>query len=307
MHCNRLLAAAVFSLALEACGAGTDTSATAPLQADDAPEFQVDRFSDAAGTLMVRSASNALPEPGAPIDFDRPPFITRGLGPDGQIASYYNFDVQSTIPAPIYVLFRDGQDTPLESQLNIVDTVPGDAGYNDFWQVHRVTVPETYVANTVTSLGQLEAAGYPVRATDDIVNCPVVPRGSTAALRTGGGSPGLTQGWYRDQTVYYFNFAERPLTGSQVPVAGIYVAFNTNPDQAGGGPPSGFKVEVGTDQTHNVLDSVPTDAGYSPLWSVSPYDNADFEEVRDLASVTTAAILARDVATVNCPVVETGN
>ena len=27
--------------------------------------------------------------------------------------------------------------------------IPGDPGYNDFWLVHKVIVPEDYVANTV--------------------------------------------------------------------------------------------------------------------------------------------------------------
>jgi hypothetical protein len=87
-------------------------------------------------------------------------------------------------------------------------------------------------------------------------------------------------------------------------VAPIYVTFNINPNQTGGGPASGFKHETGSDQTHNVLSALPSDAGYSPLWGVSPYDNADFEAVDNLASMDTATVLARGLANVNCPVVE---
>src|SRR6478672_7640208 len=38
---------------------------------------------------------------------------------------YYNFDVQSTAPAPVYVLYREGEDKPVEGQLDIIDTLPG--------------------------------------------------------------------------------------------------------------------------------------------------------------------------------------
>jgi len=50
----------------------------------------------------------------------------------GQHIKYYNFDVQSTQPAPIWVLFRDGESSPVSGQLNIIDKLPGEAGYNDF-------------------------------------------------------------------------------------------------------------------------------------------------------------------------------
>lgn len=53
---------------------------------------------------------------------------------------YYNFDVQPTAPAPIFVLFRQGETTPVANQLDIVDIIPGQAGYNDFWQVMKALV-----------------------------------------------------------------------------------------------------------------------------------------------------------------------
>jgi len=281
-------------------GMGSD-----PTDPDAAPRVAVDRFSEAAGTLMVRSTDGGLPGPDAPIDFDGGPFVTRGLGPDGDPVTYYNFDVQSTTPAPIYVLFREGEDAPVEGQLNVVDVVPGDEGYNDFWQVHRVTVPEDYVANTVSSRHDIRAAGYDVSATETLVNCPVVPDGSTATMRLGDGPTGLVEGWYRDQVVSYFQFTEAALTttGGRVPVSPIYVAFNTNPDEEGGGPASGFVTEAGSEQTHNVVATVPGDDGYSTLWSVNVYDNADFDGVADLSSATDAELLAGGVATVNCPIV----
>lgn len=277
-----------------------------PKDPDTAPRVTVDRFSEEAGTLMIRSDENNLPGPGEPIDFDQPPFITQGLSPDGSPVRYYNFDVQSTTPAPIYALFRDGESQPMEGQLNIVDVIPGDDGYNDFWQIHKVTVPEDYTANTATSLEDLEEAGYPMEATDMLVNCPIVPEGSTADLRGGDESSGLHMGWYRDQIVTYFTFEEKALTTvgqGQVPTSPIYVSFNINPGQDGGGPASGFMTESGSMQTHNVVATTPSDMDYSPLWLVNVYDNADFNSVMDLSSAQDANILASGVATPNCPIV----
>jgi hypothetical protein len=280
-----------------------------PLDPDTAPTVAIDRFSDAAGMLFKRSANSALPAADAPIDMDSGPFITQGLGPSGNVVRYYNFDVQSTTPAPIFVLFREGESSPVDGQLNIVDDIPGDADYNDFWQVVKVTVPSDYVANTVTSLDEIVSGAYAMETTNMLVNCPIVPEGSTATMRLNGEDTGLSRGWYRSQVVFYFNFSEATITADasgMVPFEGIFVSFNINPDQDGGGPASGFMAESGTSQTHNVVESVPGDDDYSPLWSVNVYDNAAFNTVSDLASAMAAPLLGAGVAIVNCPIVMVG-
>jgi hypothetical protein len=264
----------------------------------------IDRFSAQAGHLQVRSSSNGLPAANAAVNFDQGPFITQGFGPTGQIVKYYNFDVQPAAPAPIYAFFEAGASSPVAGQLNVIDTIPGYAGYNDFWQVMMVTVPKGYVANTIASLSEIRAAGYTITPTNSLVNCPVVPAGSTASLRLGGGAPGLTQGWYRDQVVNYFNFTEATLTltSGDVPTAPIYVTFNINPDQPNGGPPSGFETETGSMQTHNVAAALPGQSGYSPLWAVGIYDDADFSSVANLTTAMAATLVAAGPL-VNCPIV----
>jgi hypothetical protein len=283
----------------------TESMGMEPTDPAEAERVAVDRFSDEAGTLMKRSANPDLPGPDEPIDFDRKPFWHRGLGPDGGVVQYYNFDVQALEPAPIYVLTREGEDGPVDGQLNVVGVTPGDEGYNDFWQVHMVTVPAGYEANAITSVDAIEAGDYPVTATDALVNCPVVPEGSTAEKRAGDAGTGLTEGWYDGKVVSYFRFAEASLslTNDLVPLAPIYVTFNTNPGNEGGGPPSGFVTEDGSPQNHNVVASLPGDDAYSPLWLVNVYDNADFDSVSDLASAKDASVLATGVANVNCPLV----
>ena len=285
------------------CKNEDDTPTPMGKDINTAQKASIDRFSANAGTLMVRDGSNGLPEANAPIDFDNPPFITKGLGPDGTMVEYYNFDVQSTTPSPIYVFFKSGASTPVGGQNNIVATIPGDASYNDFWIVNKVTVPDDYVANSLTSQAEVLSSGYDIEVTDIIVNCPVVPFGSTATKKFGGGTSELTLGWYKGMAVAYFSFEEKMLkstSGGSVPLSPIYVMFNDNAQ----GPASGFMTEPGTDQTHNVVATIPSDGSYSPLWIVNVVDNADFDNVTDLSSAQSANILDSGVANVNCPIVE---
>ncbi|MEZ5016192.1 MAG: hypothetical protein R2800_04015 [Flavipsychrobacter sp.] len=306
MKRNILLFSALAILATACKKDNTTTPTTTTTQGKDpntAEVVSVDRFSSSAGMLFVRDANNGLPAANAAINFDMAPFITKGLGPNGMKVEYYNFDVMPTTPAPIYVLFKDGATAPVDGQLNIINVIPGDAGYNDFWQVVKVTVPDNYVANSVTSYSEILNKGYTTTTTDMLVNCPVVPKGSTASKKFGGGSSALVRGWYKDKVVYYFSFEEKALKGNAVPLSPIYVTFNINPDMTGGGPGSGFVTEMGSDQTHNVIATVPADAGYSPLWSVNVYDNADFNSVSNLSTAQALTLKGTGVATVNCPVV----
>jgi len=268
----------------------------------------VDRFSDSAATLMRRSTNPDLPGANEPVGCDELPFITQSLGPDGSIVKYYNFDVQPLAPAPIFVLFKPNADQRVEDQLNIIDVIPGDPGYNDFWLVYKVSVPDDYLANSVTSLQEIEEEGYELEETNIIVNCPIVPEGSTASLRIGTEGTGLDRGWYKGKIVYYFKFEEKKLQTTDiglVPTSPIYVSFNLNPDpdNPNSGPVSGFVTEPGSNQTHNVIATIPSDADYSPLWQVKVYDNAYFDSVINLSTAETANILDSAAAYVNCPVV----
>ena len=149
-----------------AVDSGVKQVALTPLDPDQAPVAAVDRFSDKAAHLQLRTPDNQIPGPNEPVDFDTGPFITQGLSPTtGKPVRYYNFDVQATMPAPVYVLYREGEDKPVEGQLDIIDTLPGEKGYNDFRQVWKVTVPKDYVANAITDSGHLLDAGYKM-ATD---------------------------------------------------------------------------------------------------------------------------------------------
>ena len=203
------------------------------------------------------------------------------------------------------MLYRQGEDKPVADQLEIIDTLPGEKGYNDFRQVWNVSVPKDYVANTITDSATLLDAGYKMEQTGTLRNMPVVPDKSKASMRLNGESAALHRAWYRGQISKFFSFAEAPLAaaGANVPLSPIYVTFNVNPGEPNGGPGSGFRTEPDSKQTHNVPFTLPGDPGYSPLWLVAVYDNADFKSVHDRATALKAKVLAPGAATVNCPIV----
>jgi hypothetical protein len=296
--------ALLFAVALLTTGGVAAQPAMKPLDPDQAPIAAVDRFSDKAAHLQLRTADNHLPGANEPVDFDTGPFITQGLSPStGKPVRYYNFDVQGTAPAPVYVLYREGEDEPVAGQLNIIDTLPGEKGYTDFRQVWKVTVPKDYVANMIADAATLLDAGYKMEKTDMLRNMPVVPDKSRASMRLKGEGAALQRAWYQGQVAKFFSFDEAPLSGANVPLSPIYVTFNVNPGQPNGGPGSGFRTEPNSPQTHNVPATLPGDPGYSPLWLVAVYDNADFASVHDLKTALKAKVLAAGVATVNCPIV----
>jgi len=274
-----------------------------PKDPDQAPIATVDRFSDAAGTLLKRSADNHLPGPNEPINFDTPPFNVWGLSPAGEPALYYHLDVKSTTPVPVYILYREGEDMPVQEQLDIIDTLPGEQGYNDFRQVWKVWVPKDYVANTITDASMLQQAGYKIEKTDKLLNMAVVPDKSRARVRFNGGHPELQRAWYRGEVAKFFLFDEAPLSvsGDSVPVSPIYDGFTINPGQPGG--EKEFCTDPNSTQTHNVVATMPGDKAYSPLWLRVVYDSAACASVHNLETALQAKKVAANVLFINCPMV----
>lgn len=289
-----------------ACLAAASAPARAAFQANDpdhAPIASVDRFSDQAGTLLRRSTDKRLPDPNAPIDFDAQPLNTLGLSPSGQPVLYYHLDVQSTTPAPVYVLYREGEGKPVEGQLDVIDTLPGDKGYNDFREVWKVWVPKDYLANTIMDAATLAQSGYRTEKTDKLINMPVVPDKSRARVRFKGGENELQRAWYRGRVAKYFIFDEAPLSvsGDQVPVSPIYDGFTINPGKPNGG--TVFHTEPGTNQTHNIVATIPGDKDYSPLWLRVVYDAAEWGAVTNLQSAQKAKVIPAETLMINCPIV----
>ena len=300
---NIRIALLITAALLLAVGSGPARAALQPLDPDQAPIAAVDRFSDKAATFLMSSADNRLPGPNEPIDFDTPSLSFLGLTPTGEPALYYHLDVQSTTPGPVYVLYREGEDKPVQGQLDIIDTLPGEQDYNDFRQVWKVWVPKDYVANTMTDAATLQQTGYKMEKTDKLLNMAVVPDKSRARFRFNGGSPELQRAWYRSQVAKFFLFDEAPLSvsGDKVPVSPIYDGFTINPGDPNGG--TQFCTDPGSNQTHNVVGTVPGDKAYSPLWLRVVYDSAACASVDNLETALQAKKVAAEVLFINCPIV----
>lgn len=211
---------------------------------------------------------------------------------------YYDFGMQSpatgpvvaTAPIWVFITGKDGDGNPVfvEEQHNIIDALPGEPGYSDLWQVNLVTVPEDYVANSIHSAADLQAMSYPTEVPGLLVNCPVVPAGST--LEQG---EELVSGWHRDQRVFYPDFGANPAVA--VPIWAFITGMDTD-----GNP-------LFVEGQNNIIDALPGDAGYSAFWLVNLVvvpDNYEPNSITSAAAVVDSGFeILQPGLVVNCPVV----
>ena len=84
---------------------------------------------------------------------------------------------------PIYIWAGDNGKPSLEGEQHpIIDTLPLQAKYTDFFEVVVVTPEEAELPNDIKSRGTLLLAGYSLARTGHIINCPVV--GEKAKLQS---------------------------------------------------------------------------------------------------------------------------
>ena len=247
-----------------------------------------------AGYLLGRPA--ATPAPGPVDGLSRANTIPRVDGwYRNTSVSYLDYGPQSNVAVPILAFFQAGSPaTPVAGQKNIIDTIPGQPGYSDFWRVFKVLAPSSYAANSIRSLAEAVASGYTIQETSVLVNCPVVNPGATIQ----GSTMTPTSGWYRNREVFYFDHgANSPAKGFVVQDAPIYAFFHSD-----GTPVAGQR---------NVIDVRPMDTEYSDLWRVNKVvvsgtymantlkDARSILAARDAGQVT---VQLTDIY-VNCPVV----
>jgi len=247
-----------------------------------------------AGYLLARPPLAPAPGPVDSLSRTNPIPRVDGWYRNASV-SYLDYGPQSNVAVPILAFFQAASPAmPVAGQKNIIDTIPGQPGYSDFWRVFKVLAPSGYVANSIRSLGDAVASGYAIEATGIVVNCPVVNPGATIQ----GSTSTPTSGWYRNREVFYFDHgASSPGHGFVVDSAPIYAFFHSD-----GSPVAGQK---------NVIDVRPGDAGYSDLWKVTKVvvpgsymanslkDARSILAARDLGQVT----LEATEIYVNCPVV----
>ena len=244
-----------------------------------------------AGYLLGRPAS-----PGPVDNLARTNTVPRVSGwYRGVDVTYLDYGPELNVSLPILVFFQAAApDTPFAGQKNIIDTIPGQPGYSDFWRVHKVLVPTGYVANSIRSFEDAVKSGYTIQATNTIVNCPVV----NPNARIQGSSQTPTTGWYRGRDVFYFDHGTNsPGKGFLVQDAPIYAFFHTNGSAVAG--------------QRNVIDVRPGETGYSDLWRVTivivdtTYSANTLKAASDIlaaANMGTLTVQATNTF-VNCPVV----
>ena len=225
--------------------------------------------------------------------------LTSGWYQDRQV-EYYDFGTNTplgasnTVPTqPIWVFIHgmnpDGTPDFVEGQHNIVDVKPGDPAYSDLWQVQLVTVPDDYVPDSIRSAEEVLDSGYDIAPTDMLVNCPIVPEGTTLE----GGEP-LVQGWYKGEEVFYPDFGANPATVEPIWVFIHGMNADGTPDLVEG--------------QNNIIDTVPGEADYTAFWRVNMVtvpEGYEPNSIRSAADVIAAGFeITQTDMVVNCPVVE---
>ncbi len=96
----------------------------------------------------------------------------------GQQVFYPDFGPNPPAALPIWAFATgsnaDGSPKLVEGQRNVIDSVPGQAGYSAFWRVNMVAVGADYKANAVNSAALVASQNLKSTQTNLMVNCPVV-------------------------------------------------------------------------------------------------------------------------------------
>lgn len=246
---------------------------------------------------------------------------------NGSPMRYWDFGPAPQNAAPIFALYYGDLDGEWDfaSDINIVDSIPGDPAYTPFWSIFLFKVTDTYQGEVIPSfaaieeaieLGLLEAEPLGLEAYS---NCPIVHR--DVRLEVGldgdgddadGGRDGLLAPipvYYRGMKASYFDFARAPIHGPRGLDDGIDVPISPHfvLGRLGEPPLSEARrgVDITTDgdlrDTNDIFGDSLAESTYTPLrrsWlvTVPPAYNsidtsqddsvADFDDLADIFSDT---------------------
>ncbi len=194
---------------------------------------------------------------------------------DGESIWYWNVDgPNATFIAPLYqIIGLDGQQIGRE----IIDVIPGDAGYTPWWRVWQVKVTDRYDGERIWSRAAIDAG---IRAgileepmpTMNVVNCPVTRRETVIPVSSDGDVESTKWVWYRDRRIdwiVFTDFITVPTDDRNMPIYPVYVFQRINE-----GAPI-YEFVTGVDVTgdnelndsNNIFASGLDGPRYSPLWS----------------------------------------
>jgi hypothetical protein len=213
-------------------------------------------------------------------------------------------------------LFMNGVEgpNPFGFQMNVLDSTLGDPGYSPLWRHTFVTWKPGVEPRELTSEEEIldaeEAGEVTLERSDLVINCPVLPEGETDFPIV----TGFVDGSLVDYTLQEISDPEvtdlmREKTGypletvtslsEATPVANLYLFM----DGVKGPNPFGFQM--------NVIDSLPGEPGYSPLWlhtfvtwsdGVEPRELTSEDEILEAEEAGEVTLEHTDLV-INCPVI----
>jgi hypothetical protein len=189
---------------------------------------------------------------------------------DGQIAWYWFVGPTNNTINPVYI-FQYSTGQAVQGQFPIIDVKPGGQGYTHFWEIMNVTVPSTYVPNTIKSLTTLNHAQQnglvSISDSKRALNGPIIAHDAKAEVVNG--EPLITSIWYRSKLSSMAIF-ETNLGGSRVPAIPIWL-IQREPDNypllewvAG----KDLNGDGDLSDSNDLIGATPGQPGYSPLWLV---------------------------------------
>jgi hypothetical protein len=238
----------------------------------------------AAVVVTQAAASPARRSAGQTVHVAKKP-VTPGFF-QGKKIGYFDFGPVKLKPgnklAPIWTVTNG-----VDGQSNIVDTVPGQAGYSPLWRVSKVTWKDGVTPRLLTSadaVNQAEQAGeVAVERTSTVVNCPVLGFGQKR-------HPGFSAG----RAIRYYDLGPvKVAAGNEV--VPLYAPTNGVPGQ------------------RNIAADVvaPGQTDYPPLWGIIKVTwklGAHKTALRSKAAIIAAQkrgllTVTRTALVVNCPIV----
>lgn len=235
----------------------------------------------AAGAATLPATASAAPDRGAAA---KQP-VTLGYY-DGATVRYYDFGPIKLKPgnklAPIWT-FTNGA----AGQRNVIDTIPGQAGYSPLWQVNKVTWAAGTTPRPLTSADAVRkaaaAGNVTIVATATVVNCPVLGFGQKRVAGFSGG-----------RVIHYYDLGPVNVAPGNA-IVPLYAVTN------------------GVSGQHNITgDTItPGQTAYPPLWAITKVtwehgvtprlltSHAAIEKAVRAEQVT----LMKTALVVNCPLV----
>jgi hypothetical protein len=205
----------------------------------------------------------------------------------GRTITYYDFGPIKLKPgnklAPLWAVTNGAA-----GQHNIIDTVPGQAGYSPLWQINMVTFKAGMTPHLLKSKADVDAAvkagEVTVKSTTTVVNCPVLGFGQKKVA-----------GYSNGHVIHYLDLGPVKVAPGNV-VAPLYTV--TNP--------------VGSQQ-HNIAQEniAPGQTKYPALWGiikvtfktgVKPHLLTSYAQITKAQKAGQVTITHTPLV-VNCPVV----